>query len=228
MLYCSIPKVASTMIKGIFAKMTGFTGELHHNSVHNETYLESIGLHYLSRYSAESIQDKLKHYFKFMVVRHPFERIISAYRDKFQTRNPFTQHFQQKYGRKIIREFRHNATDESLRYGNDVRFEEFIQYIISMSKHGTRLNPHWRPYTEICFPCLIHYDYIGKLNSLQWDMKYILTKFDNDGCPLYFPELVKHSSTTEGVMEFFKQSVGNMYDQIAETYKNDMLLFGYQ
>ena len=39
----------------------------------------------LSNYSKTEINRKLKTYFKFLVARHPLERLLSAYRSKFGT-----------------------------------------------------------------------------------------------------------------------------------------------
>ncbi|KAB7502086.1 Carbohydrate sulfotransferase 11 [Armadillidium nasatum] len=41
---------------------------------------------------------------KFMLVRHPFERLISAYRDKFE--NATQKYFYKLYGEKMVQKFR--------------------------------------------------------------------------------------------------------------------------
>ena len=46
----------------------------------------------------------------FMIVRHPFERLLSAYRDKLSNstinREHGTLHFYEKYGKKIVKKYR--------------------------------------------------------------------------------------------------------------------------
>ena len=64
----------------------------------------------LDSYTEEEIRYRLDHYLKFMFVRQPFERALSAYRDKV---NPGNKYFQEVYGRKIVRMYRLNATEES-------------------------------------------------------------------------------------------------------------------
>lgn len=44
----------------------------------------------------------------FLIVRHPFERLLSAYRDKIQFAIPYT--FHQKLGNQIIRKYRHKVS----------------------------------------------------------------------------------------------------------------------
>ena len=63
-----------------------------------------------------------------MFVRHPVERVLSAYRDKFTTTMSGGQRFQKLYGRDIIKRFRKNPSMPSLKKGNDVKFDEFVQY----------------------------------------------------------------------------------------------------
>lgn len=51
----------------------------------SESFLNTVGLRRLSRkyYKPEEILFRLKNYFKFLVVRHPYDRILSTWRDKF-------------------------------------------------------------------------------------------------------------------------------------------------
>jgi len=43
---------------------------------------------------------------KFIVVRHPLQRVVSAYRDKFERVNRWNQYFHKKYGRRIVFRYR--------------------------------------------------------------------------------------------------------------------------
>ena len=49
----------------------------------------------------------------FIVVRHPFERLVSAYRDKLERShadNYKTDFYYKKYGQKIVKKYRQKAT----------------------------------------------------------------------------------------------------------------------
>ena len=81
--YCHVPKVASTAWMTIFAEMNHLperiiTSLLKRLSLHDYMFEK----HYL-----EFPDNKLKlsRLFKFSFVRHPFERLVSAFHDKFIT-----------------------------------------------------------------------------------------------------------------------------------------------
>lgn len=82
----------------------------------------------LFRFTLAEIQYRLQTYFKFIFVRDPLDRLLSAYVDKFQYGdNPL---FTWKFGRHIIAKYRLNASNESLTRGHDVRHDEFVKYVI--------------------------------------------------------------------------------------------------
>ena len=75
--------------------MAGATGHpsagdsMPEHQVEDSTFLQSIGLRYLSSYSDVEAAVRLADYFKFTVVRHPLTRLVSAYRDKVAGFNPY-------------------------------------------------------------------------------------------------------------------------------------------
>jgi len=87
-MFCGVPKAATTLIKRIFLKASfdrykdvpldeirdGPTGKL--STTHGQD------LKYLHEYPVEQRKGIIRDYFKFMIVRPPLERLLSAYRDK--------------------------------------------------------------------------------------------------------------------------------------------------
>ena len=110
-----------------------------------------------------------------MFVREPFERLLSAYKDKFVLRRTDDRPLLESYGRKIITKFRPNATQQALRAVDDVTFPEFIEYIL---KDGVRkgVNWHWDTYDDQCSPCKASYNFIGRFEFLSEDANYVLRK----------------------------------------------------
>ena len=82
-------------------------------------------------YDPKEYHEKYEDYKKFLFVRNPFDRIISAFRNKFEFgggphEDPI---FLEKYGRHIIQKYRENASETSLRTGADVTFVEFLKFL---------------------------------------------------------------------------------------------------
>ena len=82
---------------------------------------------------------------KFFFVRHPFERLVSCYRDKFE------------FGSKsdyIFKTFNPSQIKSSR-----PTFPEFVQYLIDTPIE--QYNDHWLPYWMHCQVCTQNYDIIG-------------------------------------------------------------------
>lgn len=54
-----------------------------------------------------------RRYKKFLVVRHPLDRVVSAYRDKFVRQNRYSKYFHRKYGRLIVSRYRNKLQSQS-------------------------------------------------------------------------------------------------------------------
>ena len=90
--------------------------------LHDDEFMTRHGFYRLKMFSTEEIHKRLETYFKFLVVRHPFERLLSAYRDKFErdfnTMDPFVEEYLP-----IIKPHRGKENK------TDVLFTDFINYI---------------------------------------------------------------------------------------------------
>jgi len=200
------------------------------DSVDDDEFLERFGLTRLSQYTLPDIKQRLDNYVKFLFVRHPFERLVSSYKQKFLLPTRFREWF----GKKIIRNYRDNPSYESLQNGTDVRFEEYVKYIIDeVSIHKSLLTPNWRPYYKLCFPCHIQWDYIGKIESLYADAKHIFdqTHFNAD---FQFPDPVKNNTFADAIpetryliREAFDRVPARDIERLMEIFALDFLLYDY-
>ena len=80
---------------------------------------------FLNDFSRPEIQYRLRNYYKFMFVRNPMERLLSAYRNKFGEN---VGEFRKKYGPVIAKRFRNGRKDPTGNY-DDISFEEFIRLL---------------------------------------------------------------------------------------------------
>ena len=127
-------------------------------------------------------------------VRHPFERILSAFRDKLEDPSvkggKFNEYYYNKYGRRIVMHYRkEKITGPSFKYPRCIvgtlkkridnilkflRFSEFLNYLLDKDLRFD--DEHWAPFYKECTPCHINYTFIGHFETLYWDMHLLANK----------------------------------------------------
>ena len=174
----------------------------------------------------EDIDFRLKTYKKFLFVREPMERLVSAYKNKIlgTQKDGYVQSAKEF----ILRTYRKlnnfkfsNTTDYK------ITFREFANYVTIRRSHHElgQLNQHWRPYTEVCHPCVISYDYIGRYETLEEDAEQILRRV---GAPrtLHFPPFVQSKSKSE-VTSYLDELSASEKKMLFSIYSRDYTVFGY-
>ena len=156
-VYCLQPKVGSTSILNLFLNLLPQKDQhwkISYDNIHQKMYKE---------FSMKVAQRKLKlkklvnerHYFAFSFVRHPFDRLVSAYVDKIESNK--TGYFQL------------HITNIKKKYG-DVTFNNFLLYVLSTKGDP---NEHWIPFYKTCSYCDFGYDqFIGRMETFERDMRY--------------------------------------------------------
>ena len=126
-----------------------------------------------------------------MVVRHPFERILSAYRDKLEDLSRDIEaregYYYTMYGKHIVAEYR-DKTDKNLTGVIEPTWREFVTYLLNTPV--TKFDEHWMPIWMLCSPCIIRfsqsncilnnevwfwrYDAISKMETFSEETQYVL------------------------------------------------------
>ena len=171
---------------------------------------------FLNAYPPKRRQEMLETYQTFFFVREPFERLLSAYRDKFIGKT--TQYYANK-GREIVTK-RYNASDH-----DRPTFDEFTSYIDAIPDTSI-WDMHWRPAHETCYPCAINYDYVGNFETVKEDADYILRKLHLDEM-VEFPSFIG-SKTSEKLHTYYSQIPLDRIIRLAEIYRVDFDMFGYK
>ncbi|XP_038069143.1 carbohydrate sulfotransferase 11-like [Patiria miniata] len=220
LLYTFVSKVGSTNWKSAFLVLKG-----KYKSVEDVPgrFAHSPSLIKLSTLPEEGIKRRLDNYTNFIFVRHPFARVLSAYRSKFLQPNLA---FQKSTGVRIIKMYRQNATKESLATGKDVSFPEFIRYIVNAKT--INFDGHWQPIYKMVLPCAVRFDYIGKLETGEEDAKYILkeTKVDH---LVHFMTTKRNVSHDAAIFNHYYSQIPNKdLVKLYKVYQPDFQLFGYE
>jgi len=115
--------------------------------------------------------------------------------------------------------------------GKVVTFAEFAEYVADTARRG--LDPHWRPQHQLCHPCYVDYDFVGRFENLAADSRHVLARLAASGGPgsnTTFPtenvfDRNVHSSAI--VRPFFANVSRSLVQRLISIYRIDYELFGY-
>jgi len=192
----------------------------------------------------------------FIVVRHPFERLVSAYRDKLErthAKNYLTDWYFKQYGQKIVKKYRSKAIsifgndffsfknnygaplpvkDNKRTTGNLPTFWEFVQFVIDSKKSA--MDEHWKPTSYYCSMCMLNYDYVIKFEDLSIESQAFLevTKLKQYVSNEVWERHVNTNrpdemSSAEVTAKYFGQLSDEDIYNIYTVYEDDFKLFDY-
>ena len=178
-------------------------------------------------------QEMLSNYTKFLIVRHPIRRLVSAYWDKMglHVTNPDYIKLRQN----VIRAMRPHATADEIQTGVPT-FQEFITQRLTPSWNYAE-DKHWAPYSKKCGPCRISYDYIIKLETIEHDIKPIVSILSegNKSMGEHLMSMIipqnshsrSHDPGDQVIPEMFNLSLSQRA-KLEQIYNIDLQLFDYQ
>ena len=173
----------------------------------------------------------LESYFKFTFVREPFERILSAYKDKFVYLRKYDRPILEFHGKEILKNFRPNASQRALKELNDITFREFIEYLVTKgSKRSTSvMDWHWDNYVNICGMCSIEYDFIGHYETMEQDLADFITAagLSAEDARRFADYKHTQSKTSSSLLKYYSQIPLEWIDILGQIYKANFEMFGY-
>lgn len=226
--WCKVPKAASTSWLHAFLEIAG------EKDVSSK---DMAGKHALLRERYPMLTNSLLKRImpttlKFMVVRHPFERALSAYRDKLEDYARDLKdrggYYYAIYGKKIVKAYRKEGTSgEDSNQHREPTFREFIQYLLDTDVE--EYDEHWRPISLLCTPCHIKYDVIAKMETLSKDADFILYHRGlADNVHIEWSHKTDQLQKTSDVARtYFSQLTSSEVKQLYHKYLLDFLMFEY-
>ncbi|MEC8304946.1 MAG: sulfotransferase family 2 domain-containing protein, partial [Planctomycetota bacterium] len=131
-LYCPIEKNSCTLFKRILILNSEFSEQFIASTLDPHTFLKQTGL--MKPENATPFQDA--DYLRFIIVREPLERIVSAYMNKFVRSKRY------KIALKITQDYRRQF-DQPYDENRLLNFSEFVQHISEQTNQ--EMDVHWRP-----------------------------------------------------------------------------------
>ena len=213
------------------SRCTSWSHILANNSGHYlETKSQAIHAHLKTRYKITPLSDykynrrdilhRLDKYFKFLVVRHPLDRLASGYRDKLAGNNSL---YENRF-RPIILNRLHQHRSK-IKTKNRLSFHDYIEFV-TVDKLS---NAHFKSYQHLCYPCQIKYDYVAKLETHSKDADYIIEKHLS-GIGIGASSKFHSKRGGAKMVKELKEYNDLLYDyvkQVAVVYGEDMDMFGY-
>lgn len=244
-LYCLVPKVGSTnwlrLLVALDMEPVGNPSNLPTYNIHNMHNFK-----HLYNYKPFKREELLSNYTKLLFVRHPFERLLSAYRSIFEKNlNEFGAKHRLMFGRfrtYIAQQYGNNTPDTP--QGGDtvdtiapnITFKEFVTYLtdprtlagdpFSISYTGS-LNPHWAPVLELCNPCKVKYDIIGMHRTMDADTEFVLKRLNLNHLVKFPSYGNKANYTGSRIEEYYSQLSDSDINNIRNLYAVDFALFQF-
>ncbi len=202
-LYFRIPKAANSTITSTLYRL-----QHGHTSPPDGKKIKSSFQHpdKLSRAEAATVKES---YFKFSVVRNPYDRLLSAYLDKIKGNS--------------LRQKRKVTNALKLPEDSEVEFDLFLDYLEQHS--GTLDDAHWAIQTDMIFMPLSELDFLGRMENLSTDLaKIVSTIFGIED----FEIERQTQRVTNARARRHELLNSNQIKRITEIYRKDFELLGYE
>ncbi|KAH0517478.1 Carbohydrate sulfotransferase 13 [Microtus ochrogaster] len=199
LLYCYVPKVACTNWKRVLLALSG-RGDPGSIPAH-EAHAPGL-LPSLADFEPAEVNRRLRDYLAFLF---------------------------QRYGTRIVRRLRPHAQPDALARGHDVRFAEFLAYLLDpRTRRQEPFNEHWERAHALCHPCLVRYDVVGKFETLADDAAFVLDLVGEPGLRFPAPPRRPEKDPTRDQARRLFQDISPFYQRrLFDLYKMDFLLFNY-
>jgi len=208
-LYCPIAKVGSTSWKTMFLQLLPAALRA---EVTKDNLWWFVPQQFRVPATVTNIGQLAHTSVSFSLVRHPWERLASAYQDKFLHGNDAEQ---VRKGKPVYRALlKHN-----------ISFPAFAQLVLSTAAQNCAnltnctIDEHWRPYISQCGYCDVDYSVVGRLERIAGLQLGGRTGQQNPGMG---------SRAANLTSQYFSQLDKVTVDMLYQLYKVDFEMFGYK
>lgn len=232
LMVCAAPKVGSSTWITFMLLMRGMEGNRTKN-VHTSKMLALVrAQNVLGKEATRHVQSTTT----LMSVRHPLERLNSAFRSKFANGGPLHKHlspsFYSMFWKPALKMLNKNPDVEQY-----ITFAEFLQYAVY------RGDAHWLPMHTMCSPCAMHYEYFVRLETFSEDMQYLSHALSNPILdlqvhmnekrkttkgPQHGMQQTDHTQLSNSTLLIYRQVPSELLAKVLQIYRPDLDLFGYQ
>lgn len=208
MSWCIVPKVASTSWSKALLELEGYT---ENDLLHSDQPLQVLLRQTFRPVQIDHVNKTLGTSLKFLFARHPFQRVVSAYRNKLEDsyKEEDGAYFYNNYGRRIVEGFRVQEQKE----------KKLVKKVVAES--GVKENavaedpneePPLSPEEEVVFkrePTFVEYvDYLINSDVLTYDEHWKPIWLQCHVCDFGYDYVIKY--------ENFKEEIGLFINDLKE------------
>jgi len=217
LLTCLPPKTGTTNWQRYFAAL-----------LHPSREPESFGIDeifkVLPRYKTHNEIDRRAIHdveIRMINVRHPFARILSAWRQKFGKDFWNLDMFVRKYGKSISKFEEINMEND-----NVFSFRAFLEYIVNVAEINS-FDYHWKTMDFECSPCFVDYTIVTKQETSATDAKFVTERAHLQGLTHLPGQYSDSPLLSSGLIDFYRDIPKDIIKKLYKIYFVDFLLFGY-
>lgn len=153
---------------------------------------------------------KINSYWKFIILRNPLERLVSAFRDKLE--GPFTEKghwFFEPMKRSVMRRYYPKKLQQWIKskrsFNISLDFQTYIRWIVDIPNY--QLNEHFAPTSYISHPCKIQYHFYGNFKHISSEMHLVMNKFNIPDKYFYDKNYYKPGKETASYLQEYYANV---------------------
>lgn len=127
--------------------------------------------------------EKIKTYWKFVIFRHPLERLVSAFKNKLETPLLYSGMYSltfEMHKRQILERYKPRKLEtwfnDKGSYNLSVDFETYIRWVVDMPNE--HLNEHFCPMILLAQPCRLHYHFFANFKRLSSEMHLVMKRYN--------------------------------------------------
>ena len=238
-LFCLVEKNGNTNVRIMFFIAAGLVPVTSATQPRSELiklvsrYTNRIRNPYAQLKHGDTMESLWAQYYKTMIVRHPLERLLSAYRDKLEGPSVKRNRLKDPYDNnknnfrlsifKTVYPERYQQWLDNLSMEYYVTFSDFIQFLVD--KPNADLNVHYRPVVSLCHPCSVKYDFYGAFKQFDQDAQILATKL---GIAEYISNPFHISNKTVDLLStFYSQLSQNLKEQLFRDWYSELEFYYY-
>ena len=143
---------------------------------------------------------------------------MAVFKDKFSTEHEFPHLYESYVNMTIEMRKLKGSTD------GKAPFTDFVNYIFSTNP--PRFNMHWNTMEKVCQPCIVKYDFIGKMETFTRDSEHVLsTAFKSN---ITLPHFGVRTATGDSLTKKLVTALPTeLREKVLNYYSQDAKFFGY-